>query len=148
MKQFAIALAAFLSFCLPSLAVTAANSSLSIVYLSHPVTGLLIQVKHKKNQNEGSEDDSGLSECTIQQQGGGGGCTVGFKRVCEKMKSGEKCCGCVVDKSAKGKTQTTPTTTPSNSTSGTQGSSNGGTLLLPYFKCDLNKPGGCKNLGQ
>ena len=51
----------------------------------------------KKNTDE----DTGLSECTIQQPGGGGGCKGGFKRVCEKLKSGKKCCGCVVDPNAK-----------------------------------------------
>ena len=50
--------------------------------------------KGKKN-NEGA----GLSECTIIQPGGGGGCKTGLKWVCEKMKSGNKCCGCVADKS-------------------------------------------------
>jgi hypothetical protein len=39
-----------------------------------------------------------LTECTIVQPGGGGGCKTGFKYVCEKMKSGNKCCGCVADK--------------------------------------------------
>jgi hypothetical protein len=42
-----------------------------------------------------------LTECTIVQPGGGGGCKTGFKYVCEKMKSGNKCCGCVADKNAK-----------------------------------------------
>ena len=31
----------------------------------------------------------------------GGGCKGGFKYVCEKLKSGKKCCGCVADKNAK-----------------------------------------------
>ena len=53
---------------------------------------------HHKNKN--TDDDAALSECTIEQPGGGGGCKGGFKRVCEKMKSGKKCCGCVVDKNA------------------------------------------------
>ena len=47
--------------------------------------------KKKKNTN----DDTGLSECTIQGPSSGGGCKGGFKRVCEKLKSGKKCCGCV-----------------------------------------------------
>ena len=55
---------------------------------------------HHKNKNT-DDDDTGLSECTIQQPGGGGGCKGGFKRVCEKLKSGKKCCGCVVDPNAK-----------------------------------------------
>jgi hypothetical protein len=54
--------------------------------------------KKKKKQQD---VDTGLSECTIQQPGSGGGCKTGFKYVCEKMKSGKKCCGCVVDKNAK-----------------------------------------------
>ena len=54
---------------------------------------------HKKKKN--TDDDAGLSECTIQTANSGGGCKTGFKRVCEKLKSGKKCCGCVVDKNAK-----------------------------------------------
>ena len=76
---------------------------------------------HKGGKKHHNDDASGLSDCTIQEQGGGGGCTGGFKRVCEKMKSGKKCCGCVPDKSAKdngkpkgdqGSTGTNTTTTP------------------------------------
>ena len=51
--------------------------------------------KHKKAK----DTDSELTECTIQQ-GPGGGCVKGFKHVCEKLKSGKKCCGCVPDKNA------------------------------------------------
>jgi hypothetical protein len=54
---------------------------------------------HKKKKN--TDDETGLSECTIQGPNSGGGCKGGFKYVCEKMKSGKKCCGCVVDKNAK-----------------------------------------------
>jgi hypothetical protein len=65
-------------------------------------TSLLLQVKKQKKHHDGqSQDDSGLTECTIVQPGGGGGCKGGFKYVCEKMKSGNKCCGCVADKNAK-----------------------------------------------
>jgi hypothetical protein len=53
--------------------------------------------KHKKNAKDTGDE---LTECTIQQPGGGGGCTTGFKRVCQKLKSGKKCCGCVPDKNA------------------------------------------------
>jgi hypothetical protein len=60
--------------------------------------------KPKKKQKK--DVDTGLTECTIQQPGGGGGCKTGFKQVCEKMKSGKKCCGCVPDPNAKA--QTTP----------------------------------------
>ncbi|MGI8724132.1 MAG: hypothetical protein ACR2J1_01955 [Methyloceanibacter sp.] len=67
---------------------------------------------HNKNDDDDDDDDdrgkgkkkkdaqSELSECTIQEPGGGGGCKTGFKRVCEKMKSGKKCCGCVPDRDA------------------------------------------------
>jgi hypothetical protein len=47
--------------------------------------------KHKKNAKDGDE----LTECTIQQGPGGGGCVKGFRHVCQKLKSGKKCCGCV-----------------------------------------------------
>jgi hypothetical protein len=53
--------------------------------------------KHKKNAKD---TDSELTECTIQQGPGGGGCVKGFKHVCQKLKSGKKCCGCVPDKNA------------------------------------------------
>jgi hypothetical protein len=72
---------------------------------------LLVQVKDKKwkkkkykdgddHSSGQSQDESGLAECTIQGAGGGG-CKVGFKQVCEKLKSGKKCCRCVPDKNAK-----------------------------------------------
>jgi hypothetical protein len=53
--------------------------------------------KHKKNAKDSGDE---LTDCTIQQGPGGGGCTKGFKHVCQKMKSGKKCCGCVPDKNA------------------------------------------------
>ena len=49
---------------------------------------------HKKKNN--SDDDSGLEHCTIQSSKGGGGCVSPYKHVCEKLKSGKKCCGCVL----------------------------------------------------
>ncbi|HSB58932.1 MAG TPA: hypothetical protein VLD66_04960 [Methyloceanibacter sp.] len=52
--------------------------------------------KKKKAKDTGDE----LTECTIQQGPGGGGCVTGFKHVCQKMKNGKKCCGCVPDKNA------------------------------------------------
>jgi len=75
---------------------------------------------HKKNKDSGDQ----LTECTIQSSGGGG-CKGGFKRVCQKLKNGDKCCGCVPDKDAKtttpesdqgskGTTTTTDTTSKSN----------------------------------
>ena len=51
--------------------------------------------KHKKKAEDTGDE---LTECTIQQGPGGGGCVKGFKHVCEKLKSGKKCCGCVPDK--------------------------------------------------
>lgn len=62
---------------------------------------LLLQIKKNKKHGGQSQNDSGLTDCTIVQPGGGGGCKGGFKYVCEKMKSGDKCCGCVADKNAK-----------------------------------------------
>jgi hypothetical protein len=56
--------------------------------------------KHSKGKGTTGKD-SGLGECTIQQPGSGGGCKTGFKRVCEKLKSGKKCCGCVPDPKSK-----------------------------------------------
>jgi hypothetical protein len=53
--------------------------------------------KHKKKTKDTGDE---LTECTIQQGPGGGGCVTGFKHVCEKLKNGKKCCGCVPDKSA------------------------------------------------
>ena len=101
MKQLVIALVAIIFWCLPSLAFTA-SSSPGNLYLSHAVTDLLIEVKNKKNKDNGSDnhDDAALSNCTIQKPGESGGCLVGFKRVCEELKSGNKCCGCVADKNA------------------------------------------------
>ena len=52
--------------------------------------------KESKDKKEKPE----LSECTIQGPNSGGGCKTGFTRVCEKMKSGKQCCGCVADKTA------------------------------------------------
>jgi hypothetical protein len=53
--------------------------------------------KHKKKAKDTGDE---LTECTIQQGPGGGGCVKGFKHVCQKLKSGKKCCGCVPDKNA------------------------------------------------
>jgi hypothetical protein len=61
-----------------------------------------LQVKKQKKHHDGqSQNDSGLTECTVVQSGGGGGCKTGFKYVCEKLKSGNKCCGCVAYNNAK-----------------------------------------------
>ena len=64
-------------------------------------TSLLLQVKKNKKHSGQGQNDSGLTNCTIVQPGGGGGCKAGLKWVCEKMKSGNKCCGCVADKNVK-----------------------------------------------
>ena len=55
--------------------------------------------KDKGKDKDKNKDRPELTECTIQQPGSGGGCKTGLKWVCEKMKSGKKCCGCVPDKS-------------------------------------------------
>ena len=103
----------------------------------------------KKNKKHG-DDGAGLSECTIQQPGSGGGCKAGFKRVCEKMKSGDKCCGCVPDKGTSAG-QSAPTGGGGNSSGGgikpVEKSSD--SLLLPY--CDLTKDppeGACELFGK
>ena len=54
-----------------------------------------------KGKGKGKQEDSGLTECTIQTPNSGGGCKNG-KWTCEKMKSGKKCCGCVPNKTAPG----------------------------------------------
>lgn len=58
------------------------------------------QNDNKEKKKKKKDDAEALTECTIQQGSGGGGCGAGLKRVCEKLKSGKKCCGCVPDKSA------------------------------------------------
>jgi hypothetical protein len=60
--------------------------------------------KQKKHQDTDSDD--GLTECTIQSPNSGMGCVAPLKLVCQKMKSGKKCCGCVGDNP---KATTTPT---------------------------------------
>ena len=99
---------------------------------------------HKKNK-----DADALTECTIQGSSGGGGCVAGLKRVCQKLENGNKCCGCVPDKNAKASASGDATTKASQSQNTTNGqgaqTDSKGTLLLPYFECDLSKPGGCKN---
>jgi hypothetical protein len=51
----------------------------------------------KKNKDNGAQ----LEQCTIQSAGSGMGCVAPLKLKCEKMKNGQKCCGCVGDKNAK-----------------------------------------------
>ena len=83
-------------------------------------SSLVISIKKNKNQDDDddndddhhhgkkkhNDEDTGLEQCTIQSSKGGGGCTAPLKYVCEKLKNGKKCCGCVGDKNAK--TQTPP----------------------------------------
>jgi hypothetical protein len=58
----------------------------------------------KKNKDNGAQ----LEQCTIVKSGGMG-CVAPQKLVCQKMKNGQKCCGCVGDKpSGAAKTQTPP----------------------------------------
>jgi hypothetical protein len=101
------------------------SAALSRLAFERADQSLLVKIKkNKKNDddhdddnhgaNKNKKDDTGLSECTIQQPGGGGGCKGGFKQVCEKLKDGKKCCGCVPDKNSKA-TQSdngTPDATP------------------------------------
>jgi hypothetical protein len=55
---------------------------------------LLVHVKDKKSKKKNHDQESGLTECTIQSAGSAGGCKNG-KWTCEKLSSGKKCCGCV-----------------------------------------------------
>ena len=78
---------------------------------------LVVKIKKDKKDDDDDDDDdkpkkkkgdkgkkpggeTGLTDCTIIQPNGGGGCKTGFKWVCEKLKSGKKCCGCVADPNA------------------------------------------------
>jgi hypothetical protein len=91
-----VAIALILAF---SGAPTHAGLSTNCVAADGNDTSLLLQVKKQKKHKDGqSQNDTGLTECTIQQPGSGGGCKGGFKWVCEKLKSGNKCCGCVPHK--------------------------------------------------
>jgi len=98
-----------LSGGLRSEATAGAQVAASMVNGTIRSSDLLVKIKHKKKHNKdnddnddqsssGDEDDAALSECTIQQPGGGGGCKGGLKYVCEELKNGKKCCGCVGDK--------------------------------------------------
>jgi hypothetical protein len=57
------------------------------------------------------KDTDALTECTIESSGGGGGCVSGFKRVCQKLKNGKKCCGCVEEKHSEATTTPPPAAT-------------------------------------
>ena len=71
---------------------------------------------HHKKKNKDSAAE--LTQCTIVGPNDAFSCS-GQKRVCQKLKNGKKCCGCVADENAKAsqpdKTTTqgqAPTTTP------------------------------------
>jgi hypothetical protein len=81
--------------------VAEAGLSTNCVAADGSAASLLVQVGDKKSKKKKHQESSGLAECTIQSPGSGGGCKSGFKWTCEKMKSGNKCCGCVADKNAK-----------------------------------------------
>jgi hypothetical protein len=66
------------------------------------------QKKKNKHKADDTDSDSGLTQCTMQNIG----CSVGFKHVCEKLKNGKKCCGCVPDKNASSTQSSTGTETP------------------------------------
>jgi hypothetical protein len=67
----------------------------------------VISVKKKKHHDDDNADN-GLEQCTIVSKGGGMGCVAPQKLVCQKMKNGQKCCGCVGDKPTPTTTKTTP----------------------------------------
>jgi hypothetical protein len=56
---------------------------------------------HHKKKNK--DNDAQLEQCTIVKSGGMG-CVAPQKLVCQKMKNGQKCCGCVGEKAAKAQT--------------------------------------------
>ncbi len=74
---------------------------------AHDASSLIIAVKKHKHQDNTDDDaDNGLEQCTIQKPGSGMGCVAPLELKCQKMKNGQKCCGCVGDKNAN--TQTPP----------------------------------------
>jgi hypothetical protein len=78
---------------------------------AHDASSLVISVKKHKHNDDDNDDDNGLEQCTIQKPGSGMGCVAPLKLKCEKMKNGQKCCGCVGDKNAKTQTQAPQTQT-------------------------------------
>lgn len=73
---------------------------------SSPVISIKKKHKHQDDDDDdANNDDNGLEQCTIVKSGGMG-CVAPQKLVCQKMKNGQKCCGCVGEKAAK--TQTPP----------------------------------------
>jgi hypothetical protein len=123
--------------------VADAGLSTNCVAAAGGTTSLLVQIKDKskkkKNGHDQSQNDTGLTDCTIVSPGGGGGCKSGFNYVCEKLKSGKKCCGCVADKS-KGTSAGQSAPTGGGGKTGSGGIKPieevpADTLLLPY--CEL-----------
>ncbi|HZP07738.1 hypothetical protein [Methyloceanibacter sp.] len=64
---------------------------------------------HHKKKNK--DNDAQLEQCTIVKSGGMG-CVAPQKLLCQKMKNGKKCCGCVGEKNAKEAPKETPKDTP------------------------------------
>lgn len=93
---------ATLSFCLLLAGTLVAHnlsrseSALAFEPVHHESLVVKIKKKNKKN-----DDAAELTNCTIGGADMGGGCKSGLKWVCQKLKGGKKCCGCVVDKSIK-----------------------------------------------
>ena len=100
---------------------------------------------HHKNTNQDSGAE--LTQCTIVGPHDAFSCS-GQKRVCQKLKNGKKCCGCVGDENAKASQPDKPTTQgqapPAQNNGGTTGDVPAATLLLPGFETDLNDPSKCK----
>lgn len=76
--------------------MTTVNSRLLFAFAL--IFGVLLLFSKADAHHKKDKDNAALTECTIQQPGGGGGCVAGFMQVCEKLKNGKKCCGCVPDK--------------------------------------------------
>ena len=84
----------------------------------------------KKNKDNGAQ----LEQCTIQSSGSGMGCVAPLKLKCEKMKNGQKCCGCVGDKNAK--VPETPKETPKDEPSKQYCEGYGNMNGVDYFKAN------------
>lgn len=69
--------------------------TLSVLVFSHA------DADHHKKQHK--DNDAQLEQCTIVKSGGMG-CVAPLRLVCQKMKNGQKCCGCVGEKAAKKQT--------------------------------------------
>jgi hypothetical protein len=93
---------------------------LSVLVFSHA------DADHHKKKNQ--DNDAQLEQCTIVGPHDDFSCS-GLKRVCQKLKSGKKCCGCVGDKSAQSP-ESNPPPSPQEDQAGTPPA----TLLLPGEK--------------